>query len=212
MPLPFVPGSWTMVVIPDTQNYNASYPAIFSDITTWIKDNKDVYNIGLTLQEGDITDDNNSTQWQNAKNAISILDGEVPYILSPGNADYGSNATDRSTYFNNYFDESIYYDGGQVFPDLAIVEQFEDVSRFGSGPDNKTLENVAYDFTAPDGRKMLVFSLEWGVRQEVIDWANTVAIADDDALQQFVAIAEIAGAGTVSGDFTLTSTQAARRA
>ena len=32
-----------------------------------------------------------------------------------------------------------------------------------------------FEFTAPDGREMLIFALEWGVRQEVIDWANTVA-------------------------------------
>lgn len=177
-PPPVVDGSWTMVVIPDTQRYAESYPDIFSNITTWIVANKESQNIGLVLQEGDITDNNNTAQWQNAKQAISILDGQVPYILATGNHDYGSNggAGNRSTLFNDYFDERIYHDaGGQVFSDLAIVEQFEDVRRFGSGPENKTLENVAYRFDAPDGRELLVFSLEWGPRQEVVDWANAVA-------------------------------------
>jgi len=177
-PLAFVPGSWTMVVIPDTQNYSTNHPEIFSEVTQWIADNED-RNIALTLHVGDITNRNNTTEWTRAKNAISNLDGEVPYILSTGNHDVGpgGGAGDRSTLFNDYFDESLYSDpqGNLTYENLEIVEQFEDVSRFGTGPDNQTLENTAYEFTAPDGREMLIFSLEWGVRQEVVDWANTVA-------------------------------------
>ncbi|XAL98039.1 PEP-CTERM sorting domain-containing protein [Phycisphaeraceae bacterium D3-23] len=183
-PLAFVPGSWTMVVIPDTQNYSTNHPEIFSEVTQWIADNDD-RNIALTLHVGDITNRNNTTEWDRAYDAISRLDGEVPYILATGNHDYGpgGGAGDRSTLFNDYFDEGIYYEtsgaGSLVYDNIEIAEQFVDTARFGAGPDNETLENVAYDFTAPDGREMLIFSLEWGVRQEVVDWANAVAAREE---------------------------------
>ena len=37
------------------------------------------------------------------------------------------------------------------------------------------IENAYYDFTAPDGRQMLIFSLEFGPRQQTVNWANTIA-------------------------------------
>ena len=37
------------------------------------------------------------------------------------------------------------------------------------------LENTYGTYTAPDGRKMLIFSLEFGPRQQVVDWANGIA-------------------------------------
>ena len=194
-PLPFVPGSWTMVVIPDTQVYQTLNNGIFPEMTQWIVDNRDEYDIGLVQHVGDITefnDRNNNLEWRRAKAAIQTLDGQVPYILSTGNHDYGPNGRvgDRSTSFNDFFDESLYHDsdGGQVYDNLRIAEQFVDTRRLASGqidrslsPDGKTLENVAFEFTAPDGRELLVFSLEWGARQEVVDWANVVAGRDEYA-------------------------------
>ena len=38
-----------------------------------------------------------------------------------------------------------------------------------------TLENAAYDFTAPDGTRWLWLGLEWGPRQATVDWAREVA-------------------------------------
>src|SRR5205085_2879552 len=52
--LPFVPGSWTLVVLPDTQIYSESYPELFKDQTRWIVANKDRYNIKYVLHLGDI--------------------------------------------------------------------------------------------------------------------------------------------------------------
>ncbi len=179
-PAPSVPGSWTMAIIPDTQNYTTLNNGIFSTITNWLADEGN--DISLALHVGDITNRNDTTEWGRAKPAIANMDGNVPYILATGNHDYGpgGGAGNRQTLFNDYFDESLYEsDEGLIFPDLRIAEQFEDISRFGTDSEepeaNRTLENVAYQFAAPDGRKMLVFSLEWGVRQEVVDWANAVA-------------------------------------
>ncbi len=53
-PLPF-----TIVALPDTQNYSQSYPQIFTSQTQWILSNQASQNIAFVAHEGDIT--NNGT-------------------------------------------------------------------------------------------------------------------------------------------------------
>ena len=109
-----------MVVLPDTQNYVkwASNVGILTQMNEWIRDNRDAFNIQVVLHEGDIVNNNNTDtptsgdqtgtqQWQNAQAAMSVLNGEVPYIMATGNHDYGTtNAQDRSTRFNDFFQAS----------------------------------------------------------------------------------------------------------
>ena len=42
-PLPFIPGSWTLVILPDTQTYCSQFPGMYNLQTQWIADNKDNY-------------------------------------------------------------------------------------------------------------------------------------------------------------------------
>ena len=84
----FVPGSWTLVLLPDTQNYSLHYPGLFTLQTHWIAKNKEKYNIRYVIGLGDITDKNTEQEWRHAQNAINELDGRVPYALVPGNHDY----------------------------------------------------------------------------------------------------------------------------
>ena len=43
----------------------------------------------------------------------------------------------------------------------------------------KTLENAAYEILAPDGRKLLVLSLEFGPRRESVAWGNGILARAD---------------------------------
>ena len=45
----FVPGSWTLVLLPDTQFYSEKYPGLFTLQTHWIVKNKDKYNIRYVI-------------------------------------------------------------------------------------------------------------------------------------------------------------------
>ncbi len=144
-------------------------------MTQWVKDNRSTWNITGVLQEGDIVNNNNAAvptsgdqtsaqQWQNARNAFQTLDGQVPYILSTGNHDYGTtSAQNRETQFNNYFQST----------DNPLVDPAQGGILKGVMEPNR-LDNAYYEFTAPDGREMLIVSLEWGPRQAVVDWANQV--------------------------------------
>ena len=70
---PFVPGSQTLVVLPDTQMYSLNYPGMFNLQTQWIVDNKDSLNITYVLQLGDITHENTQMEWERASRAMARL-------------------------------------------------------------------------------------------------------------------------------------------
>lgn len=159
-PLPFVPGSWTLVVLPDTQTYCSQFPGMYNLQTQWIADNKDRYNITYVLQNGDITDYNTSLEWERADRALSRLDGVVPYALVTGNHDYGSKenmAKDRTTLMNDYFPPS----------------RFKKWPTFGSVMTPGRIENNYHLFQA-GGKKWLIIGLEWGPRDKTLEWANQI--------------------------------------
>jgi len=157
---PFVPGSWTLVVLPDTQIYSESYPELFKDQTRWIVANKDRYNIKYVLHLGDIVNVPMATiQWTNAKAAMSIMDGAVPYAFVTGNHDHGLTgvASDRSTIVNNYFP----------------VSNYTSWPTFGGTMQSNRIENSYHLFSA-GGVDWLILALEWGPRNGAVAWANQI--------------------------------------
>ncbi len=177
---PFVPSPdavWSMVVFPDTQNYvkNAAQVPILGEMTQWVRDNREQWGIQVVLQEGDIVNNNDtstpnsgdqdsSAQWQHAKNAFSLLDGHVPYIFATGNHDHGFlNTENRDTQFNTFFSPS----------DNPLIDPAQGGILKGV-KDPRELQNAYYEFTAPDGREILVVSLEWAPRQQTVAWANQI--------------------------------------
>jgi hypothetical protein len=153
------PGSWSLVVLPDTQMYAESYPGVFYSQTAWIVLNRQRLDIKYVLQLGDITNRNTPEQWVVARDAMSLLHGVVPYAICPGNHDYGpgGNAKTRMTYFNDYF----------PFAEQAAMPTFGGAYRRGQ------LENTYHLFEA-GGKKWIVLALEWGPRDSVVEWAKKV--------------------------------------
>ena len=171
-------AAWSLVVLPDTQNYakDTVNRPVFSTMTGWIRDHADEWGIQAVLHEGDIVNNNDTAnpssgnqtgtqQWQNARAAFDLLDNAVPYVLATGNHDHGTtNAQNRQTQLNDFFSVS----------DNPLNDPAQGGILGGTMvPD--ALENAYYDFTAPDGRQMLILSLEWGPRQASVDWANAIA-------------------------------------
>jgi hypothetical protein len=97
--------------------------------------------------------------WEYARDAMSIIDGVVPYALVPGNHDYGpsGDASSRETHLNEYFK----YDELSSRPD------------FGGAMEPGKLENTYHLFDA-GGRKWIAICLEWGPRDSVVEWAGKV--------------------------------------
>jgi hypothetical protein len=178
---PFTPSpdaAWSMVLMPDTQNYvkASGEKGVLTNVTQWIRDHRDAFKIQAVLHEGDIVNNNNTTtpssgnqnstqQWQNAQASMFVLNGQVPYIMAAGNHDFGVfNAEDRSTQINTYFKPT----------DNPLNDPAQGGILKGTRNPGE-IQNAYYAFTAPDGRKMLVFSLEFQPRPEMVTWANQIA-------------------------------------
>jgi hypothetical protein len=157
-------ATWSMVVIPDAQRYaTTNNMAVFNSVTQWIADNQASRNIQYVVNQGDMTDDDANAQWIAMRSAFSTLDGVVPYNLPTGNHDYDETSPltwhDRITHINDHFSLP------QNSLNAAITTQHVPGE----------VQNSYADFTAPDGRKMLVFGLEFWPRPEVVAWADSVA-------------------------------------
>ncbi|QJE99059.1 metallophosphoesterase [Luteolibacter luteus] len=158
-------GSWTLVLLPDTQIYSQNFPGIFDSQTSWILNNARTRNIRYVMHLGDIVNVNSIPEWQNARRSMGALDGKLPYSLVPGNHDYGpgGNAATRDTFMNDYFHEEDY----RAWPS------------FGGAMEPGKMDNTFHLFEA-GGVKWIIVCLEWGPRDATIAWANEVMAKHKD--------------------------------
>ena len=155
-PLPFVEGSWTVVLLPDTQRYSQDYPETFCNQTRWIVDNRERRNIAFVRHEGDIVIRATIPKWENAREAISVMDGNVPYVLAVGNHDY-TGVMKRVTLMSDYFP----------------VKKFRRRASYGGTFEGNRIENSYHLFSA-GGRDWVVIALETAPRDTAVRWANRV--------------------------------------
>lgn len=151
------PEVWTFAVLPDTQVYTRHHPHLFEAQTRWIAESATRYRIQFALHEGDVTDDNGAPQWAVAARALAHLDGRVPYVLALGNHDYGPGGSggDRTTRLHDFVPhERLRPSSGRSFAEGRA-------------------DNSAHVFETPSGR-WLVLALEFGPRDEVVEWADGV--------------------------------------
>ncbi len=110
--------NFTIIALPDTQNYASNYPQIFTNQTQWIVSHKDALNIVWVTNEGDITNGASDLEFQRADAAYDLLEDPattqlpdgIPYTIIQGNHDHASNIF--NTYFNyTRFAGRTYYGG-----------------------------------------------------------------------------------------------------
>ncbi|WP_437206953.1 metallophosphoesterase [Planctomicrobium sp. SH664] len=167
VPAPVTPGAFTVVVLPDIQNYTERRPEIAKAQTDWILENAEARNIAWVCQLGDLTNHNLAKEYVNAAAALKALDGRVPYSFVTGNHDYGAGGKcqDRTTLVNDYFP----------------VKDYRSMPTFGGTYDKEpeSMTNSYHRFSA-GGRKFLVLALEFGPRHDVVRWANDVVSRNAD--------------------------------
>ena len=165
---------FTIVIIPDTQIYclndpawrNSSRKEIFLQMTAWIASNVRRENIVFALHMGDVVTTHDSpAEWAIADQAMSQLDGKVPYCFTVGNHDLaigGDNNRD-SSYFNKTFPYQRYENepwfGGRLADDGFLPH------------DN--YDNCYHQFSA-GGMDFLIVSLEVGPTDKMLAWADSV--------------------------------------
>lgn len=163
---------FSIIILPDTQVYshdrtewfNCSRKEIFTQMTKWIVANAEELNIKFVMHIGDMVQEHDKPyQWANANEAMSILDGVVPYSLVLGNHDMALDATRNTTNFNKTFPYTRYesepWFGGRMVDD-------------GYTPAN-TYDNT-YHFFSAAGMDFLVIALEVGPTDAVLAWADGI--------------------------------------
>jgi DNA repair exonuclease SbcCD nuclease subunit len=146
--------SFTVIVLPDTQYYSEYNPNIFANQTRWIVNNIDSMNIQMIIHEGDIVNNNNQKQWDNANYSLSILDqANIPYSILPGNHD--SDIRTDYKFYDEYFPK----------------ERFENKSWYNEGFANYRNN---YQLLNINNKSYLFLSLELCPNKSEINWANQV--------------------------------------
>ena len=101
---------------------------------------------------------------------MSILDGKIPYSLTAGNHDQGAGGSagaHTTTGMDNYYSPEHQAEISDTFGGVYDME-----------PDRAP--NNYHTFTAPDGTKWLVLSIEFGPSDDVLRWGKEVIEAHLD--------------------------------
>ncbi|WP_298646657.1 metallophosphoesterase [uncultured Proteiniphilum sp.] len=171
--------SWSLVLLPDVQTYiKFDYNQPILDLMlAWVSNNVETLNTKMVLCTGDLVEQNDLfnpdgrvanqasvSQWEAVSAAFGRLDGQLPYILTIGNHDYGIlSAESRDTHFDKYFPPN---------KNRLNQKMLRDVGLNAEG--RPTLADATYEFVSPHGRKFLVLVLEFAPRDEALEWARGV--------------------------------------
>ncbi len=157
---------YSFVVIPDMQAMTNNKPQNFLQQSEWIVDNIDKLRIRFAMYLGDMVELRYSSQpteteaqWRIVQNAISKLDGIVPYSVILGNHDYDdwATATRNTTMFNKYFP----------------YEKYSTLSNFGGAFREGDMANT-YSYFRYGSIEYIVFALEYGPRYNVLNWVDRI--------------------------------------
>ena len=175
--------SFSMILLPDPQNYTKydTNQPIFELMTAWCNSQKEQLNIQAVLCTGDLVEQNyllipdgingNQTskeQWEFASKAFERLDNVLPYMIATGNHDYGyQKAENRLTFFPSYF----YPERNDKWR-KTLVDVFTD--SFGK----PTMENAVFELEPLYWRKILIITIEFAPRDEVLEWVKDIAASE----------------------------------
>ena len=185
-------ADFTVVTLPDTQNYSTSYPSTFSGQTAWIVNNIAALNIQFVSHEGDIVNTyNSSSEWANSVTAMNNLNGHVPYLMTVGNHDISGAQTD-SNYLNNYGPNNARWKtGGSYYPWYG-----------GASPSGLS----SYAKLTIGGRPYIFLNLDIDCPTPELTWAQGVINSNRNVLTFLTVhnwLAETGGSGsTGTGDGT----------
>ena len=170
-------SSFSMILLGDPQGYvkyDLNQP-LLELCTAWIADNVDNLNIKAVLCTGDLVEQNenivmdrsmlNQTSremWESVSRSFARLDGVVPYIIAPGNHDYGYKRSENTrTCYPEYFP----FERNSCWRDRLV-------SACPNRNGDITIENAAFELEDGAWGKMLVITTEHAPCDAVLDWAR----------------------------------------
>ncbi|MBR2971517.1 MAG: hypothetical protein IKC61_01140, partial [Clostridia bacterium] len=157
--------SYSLAIVGDTQTVTDQNPELLKNIYQWILNNQSSKNIQYVVGLGDITEygvdvghtnyeeGRAKAQWEAAKEAISLMDGKIPYSLIRGDGHDGIEL------FNQYFADHEGY-----------------TSNIAGYYQEGRIDNVYHTFKAGTVDYLLL-CLDHGTKDDVLVWANEVVSA-----------------------------------
>lgn len=169
------PDSFSMILLGDPQGYtkyDINQP-LLELCMAWISDNIEQLNIKGVLCTGDLVEQNenivrnrrmlNQTSkemWEAVSDAFEWIDNKVPYMIAPGNHDYGYKSAECGiTHFPEYFP----FERNTAWRDIVVSDY---PNRNGVA----SLENAAFEFKSDTWGNLLVITSEFAPRDEVLAW------------------------------------------
>jgi predicted phosphodiesterase len=86
---PLIPGSVTLVALPDTQYYADCRSPHLAAQTKWIGEQAAARNIQAVVTLGDLTEHNIPAEWEYVSQAYALAASVTPLVLVTGNHDEG---------------------------------------------------------------------------------------------------------------------------
>ncbi len=147
--------AYSFAVVGDTQRIAYNYKNDFAGIYDWILENAEANKTKFVMGLGDITEtmSGSDEEWTVAMDAITRLDGEIPYSLVRGNHD-------PVDYFNKY----------------VKMDDYKDVI---AGSHESNMLNTYHKFSVGDV-KYMVFALDYGASNKVLAWAKDIIDSNPD--------------------------------
>ena len=155
---------FTVVVLPDTQNYvrNSAWPHVMQTQIDWILENREADNTAFVSHVGDVVSNAEiATEWDLAEDILDDLDGVLPYAISPGNHDQALHIPEGTeTLYTDYYPPS----------------RFEGFSWYGGNfPPGTNWNN--YQLISAGGRDFIFVHIQFCPSAEELSWASTVLAA-----------------------------------
>ena len=145
---------FTIVAMPDIQNETQYYPAALTSEVNWIVNNQTSQNIVFVAQQGDLTNNANTTEFTTAQNNMFLLNNApgLAWGTVPGNHDLAN-----ASLYDSYFGPS----------------NFTGQSWYGG-----SYAHSSYQTFNAGGRNYLMLDIEYDAPTNVIDWAQSVINAN----------------------------------
>lgn len=144
------PTPFSFAWMSDTQEYAANHNDIFCDMTGWIAKAQSDWNTVLTIHTGDIIRGSyKDYQWQNMREAFSLLPADMKIVTVGGNHDIVS-----------YWDQYTPYLDNRPDTDFSVKNEFDEKGY------------VYYTTFTEGGVPFIVFSITYGYERDAVDWLN----------------------------------------
>ena len=154
---------FTVILLPDTQNYSEKYPDTYLAQTRWVAEHIEEENTRFVIHLGDMVQNSEiEGEWEIAHRAHLVFDEAeppIPYSVVPGNHDVvhrGEITTWETDLYEKYFGP----------------QRFAGREWYGGGMDGLNSSN--YCFFEGGGARFMVLSLNFAPGEEIIEWADSV--------------------------------------